>query len=91
MGIWRGLHGGGWVDRSDGERADLRRDELASSSVRVRVPVRVSTSVLAVCHILKTGNESHRFLHSSKEAKKRIKAREQARRSDKAQPSEEPF
>ena len=31
------------------------------------------------CHILETGNESHRFLHSSSTAKKRIKAREQSR------------
>lgn len=27
------------------------------------------------CHIVETGNESHRFLHSSATAKKRIKAR----------------
>ena len=33
------------------------------------------------CHIVETGNESHRFLHSSATAKKRIKAREQARKS----------
>jgi DNA replication protein DnaC len=32
------------------------------------------------CHILETGNDSHRFLHSSATAKKRIKAREQARK-----------
>ena len=32
------------------------------------------------CHIVETGNESHRFLHSSAVAKKRIKAREQARK-----------
>jgi len=32
------------------------------------------------CHIVETGNESHRFLHSSSTAKKRIKAREQARK-----------
>jgi hypothetical protein len=31
------------------------------------------------CHIVETGNDSHRFLHSSAVAKKRIKAREQAR------------
>ena len=31
------------------------------------------------CHIVETGNESHRFRHSSAVAKKRIKAREQAR------------
>jgi len=30
---------------------------------------------------VETGNESHRFLHSSATAKKRIKAREQARKS----------
>jgi DNA replication protein DnaC len=35
------------------------------------------------CHIVETGNESHRFLHSTAVAKKRIKAREQARRADK--------
>mgnify|MGYP003460370231 FL=1 len=33
------------------------------------------------CHIVETGNESHRFLHSSTVAKKRIKAREQARKA----------
>ena len=32
------------------------------------------------CHIVETGNESHRFLHSSATAKKRIKAREHARK-----------
>jgi DNA replication protein DnaC len=38
------------------------------------------------CHIVETGNESHRFLHSSAVTKKRIKAREQARKSDRSQP-----
>jgi len=33
------------------------------------------------CHIVETGNESHRFLHSSAIAKKRIKAREHARKN----------
>jgi DNA replication protein DnaC len=32
------------------------------------------------CHIVETGNESHRFLHSSQTAKRKIKAREQVRR-----------
>jgi DNA replication protein DnaC len=32
------------------------------------------------CHIVETGNESYRFRHSSATAKKRIKAREHARR-----------
>ena len=32
------------------------------------------------CHIVETGNQSHRFLHSSQTAKKKIKAREEARR-----------
>jgi DNA replication protein DnaC len=40
------------------------------------------------CHIVETGNDSHRFLHSSAMAKKRIKAREQARRADKKPPQE---
>jgi DNA replication protein DnaC len=37
------------------------------------------------CHIVETGNESHRFLHSTAVAKKRIKAREQARKTGKAE------
>lgn len=44
------------------------------------------------CHIVETGNESHRFLHSSATAKKRIKAREQAHKAgdkpDSATPAE---
>ena len=43
------------------------------------------------CHIAETGNDSHRFLHSSAVAKKRIKAREQARKGAKAEPAEESF
>ena len=39
------------------------------------------------CHIVETGNESHRFRHSSAVAKKRIKSREQTRRG-KTTPSE---
>ncbi len=39
------------------------------------------------CHIVETGNESYRFLHSSAAAKKRIKAREQARKGGKAEPA----
>jgi len=31
------------------------------------------------CHIVETGNESYRFHHSSRQAKARIKAREQTR------------
>ena len=41
------------------------------------------------CHIVETGNESHRFLHSSATAKKRIKAREQTRKTGaKADPTD---
>lgn len=43
------------------------------------------------CHVVETGNESHRLLHSSAVAKKRIKAREQARKGDQAQQDGEPF
>ena len=45
------------------------------------------------CHIVETGNESHRFLHCTKEAKGRIKTREQAKKtSGRVElPSEEPF
>ena len=45
------------------------------------------------CHIVETGNESHRFVHSSAVATKRIKAREQAReqarRADKQPPADD--
>jgi len=34
------------------------------------------------CHIVETGNESYRFLHGTAVAKKRIKARERARKGD---------
>ena len=44
------------------------------------------------CHIVETGNESHRFKRSSAVAKQRIKEREQARKRRKAQPAaDEPF
>ena len=38
------------------------------------------------CHIVETGNESHRFLHSTAVATKRIKARELARKGAKPEP-----
>ena len=41
------------------------------------------------CHIVETGNESYRLLHSSAVAKTRIKAREQARKGGKTEPPEE--
>jgi hypothetical protein len=41
------------------------------------------------CHIVETGNDSHRFLHSSATAKRRIKAREQTRKTGtKADPTD---
>jgi len=43
------------------------------------------------CHIVETGNESHRFLHSSVAAKSRIKSREQKRKGEKEATSDEPF
>lgn len=39
------------------------------------------------CHIVETGNQSHRFLRSSDDAGKRIKAREQARTEKAASPT----
>ena len=41
------------------------------------------------CHILETGNDSHRFLHGSTVAKKKIRAREQARKGAGAQAAEQ--
>jgi DNA replication protein DnaC len=50
------------------------------------------------CHIVETGNQSYRFLHSTKQAKSQIKAREQSRKpsaaeglSTIAEPAPEPF
>ena len=48
------------------------------------------------CHIVETGNQSYRFLHSSKQAKSQIKAREQSKKSNLKEPQtavkeEEPF
>ena len=44
------------------------------------------------CHIVETGNESYCFRHSTKEAKGRIKGREQSRKTEKAElPVDEPF
>lgn len=43
------------------------------------------------CHIVETGNESIRFSRSTADAKKRIKAREQARKGAKANAGIEPF
>ena len=41
------------------------------------------------CHIVETGNESIRFSRSTAEAKKRIKAREQARTGIKHEPGQD--
>ena len=43
------------------------------------------------CHIVETGNESIRFSRSTAAAKKRIKAREQARKSASTQAEPDPF
>jgi DNA replication protein DnaC len=46
------------------------------------------------CHIVETGNESYRFSHSTKEAKGRIKSREQSKKAqakEPVQPEDEPF
>jgi len=47
------------------------------------------------CHIAETGNQSYRFLHSTKQAKSQIRAREQSRKANPEQVpiniEEEPF
>ena len=43
------------------------------------------------CHIVETGNESHRFQNSSLAVKLRIKAREKKSKTDKEAPTDEPF
>ena len=42
------------------------------------------------CHILETGNDSHRFEHSTVTAKLRIKSREQNRKGGKGEPQKQP-
>ena len=42
------------------------------------------------CHIVETGNESHRFLHSTAVAKSRIKVREHARKAGSQEPTDTP-
>ena len=43
------------------------------------------------CHIVETGNDSQRYRYSEAQAKKRIKAREQARKGTKQEAEAEPF
>ncbi len=43
------------------------------------------------CHIVETGNNSHRYNQSSVAAKSRIKVREQSRKKAKAAPPDEPL
>jgi DNA replication protein DnaC len=43
------------------------------------------------CHIIETGNESHRFRHSSETAKARIQQRENAGQGKPKEENEEPF
>jgi DNA replication protein DnaC len=43
------------------------------------------------CHMVEAGNDSHRFLHNTAVAKKRIKALEQARKGVKNKAPEDPF
>ena len=43
------------------------------------------------CHIVETGNNSHRYNQSTLAAKSRIKEREQSRKSSKGTPLEDPF
>jgi len=43
------------------------------------------------CHIVETGNNSHRYNQSTLAAKSRIKEREQSRKKSKAAPLQEPF
>ncbi len=43
------------------------------------------------CHFLETGDESICFIHRTAEAKKRIKAREQASKSTKPEPPPDEF
>jgi DNA replication protein DnaC len=43
------------------------------------------------CHIVQTGNDSHRFLHSTAVAKKGNKVREHARKGGKNESADEPF
>jgi len=55
--------------------------EWSSVFVDAKMTTALLDRLTCHCHIVETGNESHRFLHSSAVAKKRIKARELNRRN----------